>query len=305
MNEPLVFLHGQFLPQSQASLSLSDAGFVWGTTVTDLCRTFHHRLYRWPDHLERFRQSCRLSDIDVNRTDAQITESAAALTEQNSKLLDPGQELCLVLFATPGPVGYYLGEPGGAGDSAATFGMHTFPLPFARYRPLIQNGASLVIPSVRQIPKDCIDPRIKMRSRMHWWLAEREVRRTNSGAAALLLDADGYVTETSAANVVVVRGNTILSPPLDRILNGISLQVARELCAELGLGFKEQPLLPKDLLAAYEILLLSTPYCIVSVSRFMGQSAPFRGPVFARLLRAWDARVGLAIHEQILMGAGE
>ncbi|MCI0642819.1 MAG: aminotransferase class IV [Gemmataceae bacterium] len=305
MDEPIVFFHGQFLPQSQASLPLNDAGFVWGATVTDLCRTFHHKLYRWPDHLARFRQSCRLADIEVRCTDAQITESAVALTVQNSKLLTSGQELCLVLFATPGPVGYYLGEPGGAGDGATTFGMYTFPLPFARYRPLIEKGASLVIPSVRHVPMACIDPRIKMRSRMHWWLAEREVRRTNPGATALLLDTDGYVTETATANVVVVRANTILSPPLDRILNGISLQVARELCAELGLGFEEQPLLPKDLVDADEILLLSTPYCVVSVSRITGQVVRCQGPVFSRLLQAWNVQVGLGIHEQILPGAKE
>ena len=43
MPEPQVFLNGQFLPLSEARLSWHDAGFVFGATVTDLCRTFRQR----------------------------------------------------------------------------------------------------------------------------------------------------------------------------------------------------------------------------------------------------------------------
>ena len=39
MTEPLASLNGRLLPQSEAHLALNDAGFVFGATVTDLCRT--------------------------------------------------------------------------------------------------------------------------------------------------------------------------------------------------------------------------------------------------------------------------
>ena len=55
----------QFLPYAAARLSLHDAGFVFGATVSDLCRTFRHRLFRLSDHLARFADSCRLVGIDL------------------------------------------------------------------------------------------------------------------------------------------------------------------------------------------------------------------------------------------------
>src|SRR5580700_2971415 len=143
--DPIALLNGEILPQSQATLALNDAGFVFGATVTDLCRTFHQRLYRWPDHIGRIRQCSDDTFMPIPYSDEQITAWANELVAHNAA----GVEQILVMFATPGPIGYYLGAPGGAGDGPMTFGMHTFPLPFARYRPLIEHGAKLAIPSIR------------------------------------------------------------------------------------------------------------------------------------------------------------
>ena len=237
MSEPLAFLGGRWLPQSQALLPLHDAGFVMGATVTDLCRTFHQKLYRWRDHLARFEQSCQASGILPLLSSAEITAHAERLIQHNAALATGGQELILVLFATPGPLGHYIGADDGFGP--VTFGMHTFPLPYGRYRRLLEEGAALIVPSVRQLPAVCVPPGIKMRSRMHWWLAEREAQRLDPGAVALLLDEAGYLTETAAANVLLVRDGKLLSPPSSCILEGISRRVVMELCVKLGLPFEE------------------------------------------------------------------
>src|SRR5207248_1360450 len=81
-----------------------------------------------------------------------------------------------------------------------------------RYRDGIECGATLVVPSVRQLPPVCVDPHIKMRSRMHWYLADREAQRLEPGALALLLDQDGMITETAAANVLFVLEGKVISP---------------------------------------------------------------------------------------------
>src|SRR5205085_4767484 len=158
----------------EARLALNDAGFVSGATVTDLVRTFAHRPFRLPDHLRRFRRSCELARVPQPLSDDELTAVAERLVGHNAGLLRPGQDLALVLFATPGPVGYYLGQPGGPGDGAPTLGLHTFPLPFARYRPLFAAGARLVVPPTRHVPAASVDPRAKVRSRMFWWVAEQE-----------------------------------------------------------------------------------------------------------------------------------
>jgi branched-chain amino acid aminotransferase len=299
MPEPLAFLGGRFLPQSQAALPLHDAGFVMGATVTDLCRTFHHQLYLWPDHLARFGQSCRATYIRPPLGNQEITELARELVRRNTAPLPAGQELALVVFATPGPVGYYLGEEGGLGDGPVTFGMHTFPLPFARYRHWVERGAALVVPRVRQVSAASVDPGIKVRSRMHWWLADQEARRLEPGAAALLLDDKGNITETAAANVLMVQDGKVVSPRHDRILPGISRRVVIELCGKLGIPFEERPLCVPELESAEEAMLASTPYCLMGVRRCNGKTLPWPGPVFRRLLQAWNEEVGLDIHGQI------
>src|SRR5437899_683127 len=115
MNEPLVYLNDWFLPQHLGSLALNDAGFIWGATITDLCRTFAHKPFRLGDHVRRFRESCRTACVPLLRTDDELCERAERLIAHNAALLSPEDDLALVLFATPGPIGYYLGEPGGPG----------------------------------------------------------------------------------------------------------------------------------------------------------------------------------------------
>jgi branched-chain amino acid aminotransferase len=298
--EALALLNGQFLPQAEASLALNDAGFVFGATVTDLCRTFGHQPYRWSEHLARFRRSCQFASIHPPFSDDDITRWAMYLAGHNADLLEAGQELALVVFATPGPVGYYLGAPGGVGDQPATFGMHTFPLPFARYRSLLEKGATLVIPTIRHVPSACVERRVKQRSRMHWWLAEVEARRLHPGAQAILLDEAGHLTETAGANILLVKDGVLLSPPRASILEGISLGVVQELAARLGIALRFEPLTPYDAMTADEALLTSTAYCLVGVRAFQQATLPYPGPMTQRLLQAWNAEVGLDIQGQIV-----
>ena len=299
MIEPLAFLNGRTAPQSQALLPPHDAGFVFGATVTDLCRTFRHRLYRWTEHLARLRRSCQSAYLEVPFDDAIITQRAEELVAHNAALIDANHDLALVLFATPGPVGYYLGEAIAAGEKP-TFGMHTFALPFARYRPWIERGVLLATPSVRQVPSVCVEPHIKQRSRMHWWLAEQEVRRAHPGALALLLDLDGNVTETASANFLMVRDGTILSPPCEGILQGVSLRVVAEICARLNVPIEYRHISLNECYGADEAMLTCTSYCLAGIRQINDRVLPWPGPMLRRLLDAWSAEVGVDIHQQIL-----
>lgn len=294
--EPIALLNGRLMPQSQATLALNDAGFVMGATVTDLCRTFCGVPYLWTEHLARFRRNGRATYINVSYSDEQITSWAMELIDCNND----DQELALVLFATPGPVGYYLGQQGSAGEALPTFGMHTFPLPFERYRSLIEHGASLVVPPVRQVPTTCVDPRIKQRSRLHWWLAQQEAGRIQPGTQALLLDTTGHLTETAAANFLIVHGGVVISPPRDRIMGGVSLEVVEEFCARLGIAMEFRPISLNEALIADEAMLTSTPYCLAGIREINGTLLPWPGAVFRRLIDMWSTEIGINIHAQII-----
>lgn len=243
----------------------------------------------------RFRESCRLARVPLHK-DGELRDQAEQLVAHNAALLDASQDLALVCFATPGPIGYYLGE---TNTGPPTLGMHTFPLPFTRYRRLFEDGARLVIPPVRHVDPASVSPHIKMRSRLFWWIAEQAAHDSDPLASALLLDAYGFVTETAAANLLLVKDGRILTPWRGRVLHGISLQVVREICAERAIPFDEADLALDDCRRADEAILTNTSYCLAPVRTIQGRTLSCPGPMFELLLAAWNERVGLDVRAQI------
>jgi branched-subunit amino acid aminotransferase/4-amino-4-deoxychorismate lyase len=300
MTEPLAHLQGRSVPQSQAHIALHDAGFVMGAIVSDVCRTFRHHLFRLPEHLARFRESCRLACVRLRHSDDDLVRIALDLVERNSKLIDDHHDLSLVMCATPGPLDHYRDHNSTAIASEPTLLMHTFPIPFARYSRFFSDGVRLVTPSVRHVPTASIDRRIKHRSRLHWWIAEQEVNQTDPHAVALLLDEHENVTETAAANFLIMDHGTVISPPADSVLTGISLAAVRDFCGRLDIPFREQPLTLEQCCRADEAMLTGTNFCIAGVRSINGHLLPWPGPCFKRLLLRWSQTVDVDIRAQFL-----
>src|SRR5580704_3688617 len=91
MAEPMAYFQGQLIPARQAGLALSDAGFVMGATITDLCRTVRHALYRWEGHLARFRNSCRAVQLALPASVDELTNIARDLVAHNAHFLQAEQ----------------------------------------------------------------------------------------------------------------------------------------------------------------------------------------------------------------------
>jgi branched-subunit amino acid aminotransferase/4-amino-4-deoxychorismate lyase len=142
---------------------------------------------------------------------------------------------------------------------------------------------------------------------MHYYLADRQVSAKEPGARALLLDEDGLVTETSSANVLVFEPSRgLISPPLEKVLHGISLAVVEELARGQGVRTVYEDLSPEEASVAEEVMLASTPWCLLPVVRLDGRPIGSGGPgaMFGRLLEAWSELVGLDIAGQAGRFAG-
>jgi branched-subunit amino acid aminotransferase/4-amino-4-deoxychorismate lyase len=305
MVEPLVYLNGQMLPASQAHLAIYDTGVVMGATVTEQTRTFRKKLFRLEDHLDRLYQSLRIARMDIGLTKHQLSAISQDLVEHNGRILEEWDDLGLVHFVTGGEYAPYAGVAGRSTSTNPTVCAHTFPLPFHLWAGKAENGTHLITPSVRQVPPQCQDPHMKCRSRMHYFLAEKEVRSADPDASALLLDLDGNVTETSAANFLMVEKGGIVSPPLAKILPGISRATVIELAGELGMRYLEREIQPHSIADADEAFLSSTGFCLAPVTKI--NHAPISdgkpGLVFRRLIEAWSHRAGVDIIAQIVDGA--
>jgi branched-chain amino acid aminotransferase len=300
MNEPLVFLNGNLIPASQAGLKIYDAGIVLGATVTEMTRTFRHRPFRLEDHLARLFRSLKYTRMEIGLTPAQLQSVSLELVAENARLIGPHEELGLIHFVTAGEFPVYAGSAAAGIPMQPTICAHTFPLPFSLWSAKMQHGAHVVTPSIRHVPPQCYDPKMKYRSRMHYFLADHEARLVDPEAVALLLDLDGNVTETGGANFLLVEQGTIVSPTLRNILPGISRQTVIELAGKLGIPFLERDIQLHSVINADEAFLASTPFCLMPVTRINGVTiADGRaGPIYRRLIAAWSELVGVDIVAQ-------
>ncbi len=302
MSEPLAYLNGQLIPASQAAVPVYDTGFVQGVTVAEQLRTFRGKLFRLDHHIQRLAHSLEIVGIQSEVGLPQLAEAAQDLVARNHALLADGDDLGLSMFITPGmyPTFSSMAEllPSRAGPTVC---MHTYLLPFHLWADLYERGQSLVITDVEQVPAACWPPELKCRSRMHYYLADRQARLIEPGSRALLLDAHGQVSESSTANVVIYRRDEgLTSPPREKILPGISMAVLEELAAALNIPFVQHDLSPDDVAAADEVILSSTSPCLLPVVRLNGRpiGSGTPGDVFRSLLAAWSQLVGVDIAAQ-------
>ena len=304
-NEPQVFLNGRFIAASQASLAIYDLGIVLGATVTEMTRTFRQHPFRLGDHIARLYRSCRYARIAPPFDQIRMSEVSKRLVENNARLLLPDQELGLIHFLTPGECSIYSGLARLDEEMSPTLCIHTFPLPFDHFAHFFIKGAHVVTPSIRHLPPQCVESKMKHRSRMHQWLADQETRQVDPRAVTLFLDLDGNVTETSGSNFAIVQDAKVIAPTFRNTLPGISLLTAKELCAELGIGFEQRDFRVYDVVTADEVMLLTTPYCMAPVTRINGVSigcGEVQGPIFQKLIEAWGRRVGVDIIAQVTQG---
>jgi branched-subunit amino acid aminotransferase/4-amino-4-deoxychorismate lyase len=298
MTVPLAYLSGKLVPHREASLPIADAGLVFGATVTDFCRTFHHKLFRWPEHLARFRRDCAACFIPLFLSDIELTRHANDLVAHNAGLLSGEEELALVTFATPGSLGLYAGTP--SVDGSPTLVMHTVPLSRARYQHFFTEGVALALGGHHGAhPDDLAPPRFKHRSRLHWWRANHLLRQRTDvpeRAIPVLLDGpDGPLTETAIGNLLAVLDGVVTTPPRGTVLDSISVKVVEELCDLLTIPFHERRLTLGEVQSASEIMLTGTAFCLAGVRWLEGIEIPCPGPITRALLGEWSRMVNMDI----------
>jgi branched-subunit amino acid aminotransferase/4-amino-4-deoxychorismate lyase len=295
MTGPVAYLNGRFVPFAAAGLPLHDAGFVSGATVVDNARTYGRRLFRWADHLARFRRDCAACYVPLAATDDELTAVAAELVARNGALLPPDGELQVVTFATPGPLGFYVGDPA---NGPPTLGMVTYPVP-ERYRRFAEEGVVLAVAGSHGARDgDLLPPRVKHRSRMLWHVAERTINDPASpcyrpGAVPVALVDEGY-GDTPIGGILTAVGGAACFPPDGAVQDSITMTVAKELCERCGIPTRA---LPHRAGRATELILCGTGFGLAAVRELVDAAHnswtfPVPGPVLTRLRAAFAEEVG-------------
>ena len=289
MPERTAYLRGQFLPESQAQVSILDRGFLYGDSVYDSSRTFGGQAWRMRDHIDRLYLSCRYARLDPGMTADEMEKISNELIERNRDVYPDGAEFRINHWVTRG---------GGISvdtdllDNQHTVAIFTLPMDYQRFAHGYLEGVPAVITSVRRTPPECVEPRAKIGGKMNHIQAEFEAKQ--AGAWAIMLDMQGYVAEGPAYNCFFVRDGELLTSHATNCLVGINRTYILELADKLGLTVREANLTHYDLLTCDEAFFCANSICALPVSSIdgvtMGDGAP--GPVTERLIGAWIEDVG-------------
>ena len=296
-DETLAYWNGQLVPTASLAVPVFDAGFIQGLTVAEQLRTFGGRVFRLDDHLKRLMRSLEIVGVDPGLSRSQFADVVHDMVDRNHGLLDDGDDMGVALWVTPGPYKKFesITRPG------PNVCCHTHPLDFHSWVDQYETGVRLVTSNFRQVSTENWPAELKCRSRMHYYLADKEAREIDPGARALLLDLEGFVCEASTANILAFNKNEGLVAPLrEKILPGISMSVLKELAGKLEIPFVNRNITPGEFAEADEILLCSTSPCVLPVLTLDGESVGLGTPgaTYRKLLDAWSELVGIQIVEQ-------
>lgn len=292
MNDSVAYYNGVWIPSSELSVAVDDFGFLMGVALTEKLRTFKGVPYRTEGHLLRLAHSLEVMHWDAQRICGEALAAIEEFAARNAPLIAEGDDWNITLFVTPGKF---------ADAVSPTICVHGYPIPFHQWAHEFVTGAKAVTVSVRQVPANCWPPELKCRSRMHYYLADREAHRLWPGARAILLDQAGYVGEGTTANVIAYfKDRGLVTPKIEKVLPGVSQQVVFDLAKSLGINHEDADLLPADLSQADELYFASTSLCLLPIVNLDGLpiAAGCPGPVFEKLLAAWSELVGVDIAAQ-------
>ena len=272
MNEQVVYLNGQFVPLSQANVSVLDRGFIFGDGIYDVIPVYQREMFRPMQHLERLTRSLASVGIDNIYSNEQWLRIIANLMENSE-----GSDLLVYIQVTRGV----------APRRAHAFPLNTQPTVF-----IMVNAMSAPSKEMRERGVACVtmqDMRwlhcdIKSTSLLGNVLAAQNAAQ--HGAVETIQFRDGFLTEASASNVWIVKNQTLLGPKKNNlVLEGIRYGLFEELCAKHVIPFEMRAIAQDEVFAADEVLLSSATKEILPVtlidSKPIGLGKP--GPMYAKL----------------------
>ena len=296
----VAYLNGAFVPETEAKITLFDSQNHMGDMVHENTRTFGHRPFKLREHMERLYYSMAAVEIDCGFSIEQMEEVTLELLSRNEHTLAPEEDCFFIHDVSGGPHEYYA-EVFSEG-LGPVIGIYVWPLTkiLANRARLYESGVNAVIPRQRHVPTRFIDPKVKSRSRLHYQMAELEMKHWGPDAWAILLDEDGFLTEGTAANFLLVKDGGLLSPEPRNILRGVTRQTVIEMAERTGIGFVEKNLEPYDILTADEAFFTTTSIFMMPATRFNGRPIGDGGvgPVYRRLANAFVESIGVDFIEQ-------
>ena len=289
------YFNGEYVPDSQCTVHVTDRGFRYGDAVFDIQRTFGGRPFRIREHLVRFMRSLKYARMEPGFTLDEWEDLTLDLLKRNEHLRISGGDLY---------VGQYVSR--GAGADALdpvplTVCIRTWHLMPHVWAKTFKEGVHGIIVKTKSYSPDAIDSKVKHNNRINFALAHLEAADVDPEGYPILTDNQGFITEHIQSNVWIVKDGVLKTPTDRNSLQGDGRRFVLELAGGLGIPASEEDIQPYDLYTADEAFLSGTsgvrPMTRAD-KRQIGDGNP--GPITRQLLAAWSDFVGIDIVDQAL-----
>ena len=280
------FFRGEFVPLRDANINVMTHGFNYGTAVFEGIRAYwnadEEQLYALEllAHYQRIRASARLLMMEIRQSPEELVEVTLDLLRRDG--LREDVYVRPIIYKSSETIGVRLHNL----DADITI----FGVPFGQYIDT-EGGIRAQVSSWRRTDDNAIPARGKITGAyVNGALAKSEAQ-LNGFDEAIVLTADGHVSEGSAENLFIVKRGTLVTPPVtDNILEGITrgrlIEIARD---ELGVPVVERQIDRTELYNADEVFLCGTGAQISPVieidRRAIGSGRP--GPITKDLSRTY------------------
>jgi branched-chain amino acid aminotransferase len=245
-------------------------------------RAYNGRVFRLQEHIDRLYYSAKAIMLNIPLSPAEMTKAVLETCRRN-KLRD-----CYIRLVVTRGVGTLGLNPYRCKDPSVIIIAGKIQLYPEEY---YAKGLEIItVPTVRNL-HSALNPAIKSLNYLNNVLAKIEA--INGGCEeAVMLNAEGFVSECTGDNIFIVKAGELFTPPLSAgALYGITRKAVLELAARAGMKTGEPNLTRYDLFNADECFLTGTGAELIPVvkidGRVVGTGQP--GPAFKRLVADYHA----------------
>lgn len=246
--ELLVNINGRLIHRDEAGISPFDSAVQGGDAVWEGLRLYDGRIFKLREHLARLRCSAEaLAFAEIPGDTTIIEELKRTLAANNMR---DGVHIRLTLTRGVKITSGMDPRLNQAGPTLIVLAEHKPPV-------YAKTGLRLITSKMRRPPPEILDPRIHHANLLNSILAKIEAN--NAGADdALMLDTRGFVAETNATHVFMVRDGIVSAPYVVACPEGITRATVLEICAANAIPSQERDLTLDEVYRADEMFCTGT-----------------------------------------------
>jgi branched-chain amino acid aminotransferase len=278
----IVNINGELIHRDKAGVSPFDSAVQGGDAVWEGLRLYHGRIFKLREHLDRLEKSARaLSFADIPSREKIIDEIKRTLDA--NKMRD-GVHIRLTVSRGLKVTSGMDPRLNQNGATLIVLAEHKAPV-YAR------SGLTLITSKTRRPPPEVLDAKIHHANLLNSILAKIEAN-TAGADDALMLDTNGFIAETNATNVFIVRKGDVATSKTIACPEGITRATVIEICATEKIRCVEADLSAVDVYGADEMFCTGTMGELAGVvkidNRAIGDGQI--GPVTKRLSEVYAQR---------------